>query len=88
MDYDYPRMDSFDSAGNPLNISMDNKECYDDILPIYKMKPENPRDRESEMIRELNHIEPEQVTLTIHRQRMFRNFMICGMVSAYLVIER
>ena len=48
---------SLDSAGNPLNISMDNKECYDDILPIYKMKPENPRDKDSEMIRELDHIE-------------------------------
>lgn len=46
-----------DSAGNPITISMNDKEWYDDILPIYKLKPENPRDRESPMIRELDHIE-------------------------------
>ena len=48
---------ALDNAGNPLNISMDNKECFDDILPIYKVKPENPRERDSKMIRELDHIE-------------------------------
>jgi hypothetical protein len=32
-------------------------ECFDDILPIYKLRPENPRQRGSKMIRELSSIE-------------------------------
>ena len=46
-----------DQAGNPLNISMDLKESYDDIFPVYKIKPENPRERDSKMIRELDRLE-------------------------------
>jgi hypothetical protein len=34
---------ALDQAGNPLNISKDNKECFDDILPIYKVRPQNPK---------------------------------------------
>lgn len=29
-------MVGLDQAGNPVNQSMDDKELYDDILPIYK----------------------------------------------------
>jgi hypothetical protein len=46
-----------DQAGNPINQTMDDKECFDDILPIYKLKPKDPKQRDSEMIRELDHIE-------------------------------
>ena len=46
-----------DQAGNPLNLSMNNKEMFDDILPIYKVKPENPRERDSAMIREFDYIQ-------------------------------
>ena len=46
-----------DQAGNPVSKSMDDKELFDDILPIYKMKPEKPNDRDSKMIREVRAIE-------------------------------
>jgi hypothetical protein len=46
-----------DEAGNPLNQSMDDKGIYNDILPIYKLKPENPKERDSKMIREVTTIE-------------------------------
>ena len=46
-----------DSVGNPVSISMDDKEVFDDILPIYKMKPEKPNDRDSKMICEVHAIE-------------------------------
>ena len=46
-----------DQTGNPVNISMDDKEMYDDILPIYTLKPEKPNDRDSKMIREIKTIE-------------------------------
>lgn len=46
-----------DQAGNPVSISMDDKELFDDILPIYKMKPERPNDRDSKMVREVRAIE-------------------------------
>jgi hypothetical protein len=46
-----------DQAGNPLNISMNDKETYDNILPIYQLKPERPNDRDSRMIREIKNIE-------------------------------
>jgi hypothetical protein len=41
--------------------SFDDKQCYDDILPIYKQRPENPREKDSKMIREVVGI--EHVTL-------------------------
>ena len=44
-------------AGSPVNQSFNDKECFDDILPIYKLRPENPRQRDSKMIRELSSIE-------------------------------
>jgi hypothetical protein len=36
---------------------MDDKEVIDDILPIYTLKPENPKSRDSKMIREVTSIE-------------------------------
>jgi hypothetical protein len=41
--------------GNPISISMDDKEKYDDILPIYKLTPENPRD--IKMLRQFERVE-------------------------------
>ena len=38
-----------DIAGNPISQSFIDPEVYDDILPIYKLKPENPLDRDSKM---------------------------------------
>jgi hypothetical protein len=32
-------------------------ELYDDIIPIYNLKPENPRQRDCKMIREVQSIE-------------------------------
>jgi hypothetical protein len=33
-----------DTTGNEISISMNDKECYDDVLPVYALKPENPKD--------------------------------------------
>jgi hypothetical protein len=38
-----------DQAGNPVNQSMNDKEWFDEILPIYTLKPENPRQRDSKI---------------------------------------
>jgi hypothetical protein len=46
-----------DEAGNPVNQSMDDKEVMDEILPIYTLKPENPKARDSKMIKEVTSIE-------------------------------
>ena len=46
-----------DQAGNQIAQSMDDKEMYDDTLPIYKLQPKDPRNRDSEMIREIRNIE-------------------------------
>jgi hypothetical protein len=35
---------ALDSMGNEVNISMNDKECFDDVLPVYSVKPENPKD--------------------------------------------
>ena len=48
---------ALDSDGNPLNLSMDFKERFDDIRPFYKSKSKNPRERDSEMILEITSIE-------------------------------
>jgi hypothetical protein len=45
-----------DEAGNPLNQSMDDKEVMDESRPIYKLRPENPKARDSKMIREVESI--------------------------------
>ena len=42
-----------DEAGNPINQTMDDKEVFDDVLMIYTLKPENPKARDSKMIREV-----------------------------------
>jgi hypothetical protein len=44
-----------DEAGNLVNQTMDQKK-YDAILPLYKLKPENPKQRDSKMIREVSDI--------------------------------
>jgi hypothetical protein len=46
-----------DQSGNPISKSFNDKEWFDDILPIYTVKPENPRQRDSKMIREVTSIE-------------------------------
>jgi hypothetical protein len=46
-----------DLAGNPVNISVVDPEMYDDILPIYSVKPEKPGDRDTKYIREVINIE-------------------------------
>jgi hypothetical protein len=46
-----------DQAGNPVNQAHDDKEQYDDIFPIYNLRPENPKQRDSKMIREVKEIE-------------------------------
>ena len=33
-----------DQLGNAIDISMNYKETYDDVLPIYTQKPEKPKD--------------------------------------------
>ena len=45
-----------DEAGNLVNQTMNDKGTYDAILPLYKLKPENPRQRDSKMIREVTDI--------------------------------
>ena len=45
-----------DEAGNLVSQTFNDKELYDAILPIYKLKPENPRQRDSKMIREVTDI--------------------------------
>jgi hypothetical protein len=42
-----------DVYGNSLNISMDFKQRYDDIRPVYANKAKNPKDRDPEMILEI-----------------------------------
>jgi hypothetical protein len=46
-----------DLAGNPVNISVVDPEMFDDILPIYSVKPEKPGDRDTKYIREVVNIE-------------------------------
>lgn len=45
-----------DMAGNPINQTFNDKEFFDDILPIYTVKPKT-KERDSEMIREIKNIE-------------------------------
>jgi hypothetical protein len=50
-----------DQVGNEVNISMNDKEKYDDVLPVYTLKPENPKDdprfRDTKMIRVIDRLE-------------------------------
>ena len=43
--------------GNPVNLSMNYKERYDDIRPVYTSKPKNPKERDTEMIMEISSIQ-------------------------------
>lgn len=40
-------------AGNAIGKSISDKEWFDDIMPIYTVKPENSRQQDSKMIREV-----------------------------------
>ena len=46
-----------DVYGNALNISMNHKQRFDDIRPIYTNKAKNPKERDSEMILEITSIQ-------------------------------
>jgi hypothetical protein len=54
-----------DQSGNPISKSFNDKEWFDDVLPIYTVKPENPRQRDSKMIREVTSIEHREVYCAI-----------------------
>jgi hypothetical protein len=45
-----------DVFGNALNISMNYKERYDDIRPVYTSKAKNPKERDPEMVLEITSI--------------------------------
>jgi hypothetical protein len=50
-----------DSLGNVNNISMMDKECFDDVLPVYTSKPENPKDdprfKDTKLVRVIDRLE-------------------------------
>ena len=50
-----------DQLGNAIDISMNDKETYDDVLPIYTQKPENPKDnprfKDTKMVRVIDRLE-------------------------------
>ena len=54
-------MIALDGAGNEVNISMVDKEKYDDVLPIYTLKPENPKDnpryKDTKMVRAIDRLQ-------------------------------
>jgi hypothetical protein len=33
-----------DQTGNEINVSMNDLESYNDVLPVYALRPENPKD--------------------------------------------
>ena len=45
-----------DVFGNVLNLSMNYKERYDDIRPVYTNRAKNPKERDSEMVLEITSI--------------------------------
>ena len=51
-----------DQLGNEINLSMNDKECYDDVLPVYALKPEdpkaNPRFKDTKMKSVIDRLEP------------------------------
>ena len=60
-----------DVYGNALNISMNYKERYDDIRPVYANKAKNPKDRDPEMILEITSIgHTMKYTLTIYTRKL------------------
>jgi hypothetical protein len=44
-------------AGNVVNLSWNFKECFDDVRPLVKNKPKDPKDRDSEMVWDVMSIE-------------------------------
>jgi len=46
-----------DVAGNPINISMDDKEMYDNVLPIRRHKEEKPGNKDTKMVSEIVNLE-------------------------------
>jgi hypothetical protein len=45
-----------DVFGNARSLSMNYKERYDDIRPVYTNKAKNPKERDSEMVLEITSI--------------------------------
>jgi hypothetical protein len=54
-------MIALDFDGNEVNISMIDKEKYNDVFPIYTLKPENPKDnpryKYSKMVRTIDRLQ-------------------------------
>jgi hypothetical protein len=52
---------ALDAAGNEVNLSMNYKECFDDVLPKYALKPENPKDdprfKDTKMVNVIDRVE-------------------------------
>jgi hypothetical protein len=50
-----------DQLGNEVNISINDKEKYDDVLPVYTLRPENPKDnpryKDTKMISVIDRLE-------------------------------
>ena len=50
-----------DTAGNELDISMNDKEMYDSGRAIYSLKPEDPKDksRDAKLVQTIDRVEKE-----------------------------
>jgi hypothetical protein len=52
---------ALDQIGNTIDISMNDKEMYNDVLPIRTLKPENPKDnprfRDTKMVNVIDRLE-------------------------------
>ena len=48
-----------DKAGNEIDISMNDKEMYDSARAMYVLKAENPKDRDSPIIRTVDRVDKE-----------------------------
>ena len=48
-------------VGNPRQHSLNDNECFDDVLPIYTPKPENPKDnprfKDTKMVSTIDRLE-------------------------------
>ena len=71
-------------AGNLVNQTMNDKETYDAILPLYKLKPENPRQRDSRLYERLVTLDTTENILFPSKLKQFRSYLICEMGIAVL----
>jgi len=46
-----------DSLGNELNLAIMDSEMHNEVIPVYVEKPENPKARDSKMVRVLDRVE-------------------------------